>query len=41
MKLGTDRTVNVPGLEARVGVTKGYQGFHHIRVVLRPSIDDS
>jgi hypothetical protein len=40
MKLGMDRTVDDPDLQAGVSVTKGYRGFHHIRAVLRPSIDN-
>ena len=40
MELGMDRTVDDPDLQAGVSVTKGYRGFHHIRAVLRPSIDN-
>jgi hypothetical protein len=39
MKLSVDRTVDCSGLEAGVGVAKGYRGCHRNRVVLRRSVD--
>ena len=33
MKLGADRTVNGPGLEARVRIAEGYRGGHIANVM--------